>query len=266
MHVLRAVGRPVTKWSPADCVNSLNDPHVVSGLEARRRSIAGAKVKHTPRRPQTRARVTPPCALQLLQNDAVAVPINYYRVLRARKVNSTEVLRRNFESQVQSPPRVGYSEEALNARGRILGRVADCVLDYESRVQYDQKLRNGVPAVSIQSSDFAGALCLLQECGDVETVVKLGAGWLRRKPRARASRDVALAMSLAYCDLASETLSRASEVAQCYSELEAALNLLIEYNVAVGLQREVAGALKVGAWRGTAVWSSVFVPQNTPPI
>eukprot|EP00803_Ostreobium_quekettii_P010887 evm.model.scf_2240.5 EVM.evm.TU.scf_2240.5 scf_2240:16734-25859(-) len=90
----------------------------------------------------------------------------------------------------------------------------------------------------------AGALCLLQECGDVEVVIGLGEEWLRKRPRSSACRDVALAVALAYCDLAGEAISAGGSVSTSCDELEAALELLIGFQVARELQVEIAGALK----------------------
>ncbi|CAD7699814.1 unnamed protein product [Ostreobium quekettii] len=219
-------------------------PRGLPRLRIGRRSVAGVGIRQ--RRPcgALPQSTVPIRAMKILQNGVLEVPLNYYRILRARKVNSTEVVRRNYEAQLANPPRVGYSGDALDARASLLEAAAECMLNYERRLDYDRRLAGGVIVESVPASQVAGALCLLQECGDVEQVIRIGSEWLRRRPRSPACKDVALAVALAYCDLSGEAIAAGGSVAGCCDDLEAALELLIEFQAARGLQVEIARTLK----------------------
>ncbi|GMH44775.1 hypothetical protein BSKO_12727 [Bryopsis sp. KO-2023] len=174
-----------------------------------------------------------------------ALPLDYYRVLKARRINSQEILRRNYQNLSQNPPKVGYSEPTLRSRAMILKLASDCLLESEMRREYDQRIASGVAhTIEVRVSDFPGALALLQECGEMAKVVEYGSQWLTSNTSNPASRDVGLTMALAYCDLASETLSEGEGVARCCEELETAVELLSHFDVADHLLTDIQGTLK----------------------
>lgn len=77
-------------------------------------------------------------------------------------------------------------------------------------------------------------------------MLEYGTHWLNSNADHPASRDVALTMALAYCDLASDTLAKnEGGVASCCEELETAIELLAHFKVAPNLQEEIKGTLKV---------------------
>lgn len=77
-------------------------------------------------------------------------------------------------------------------------------------------------------------------------MVDFGTQWLNSNPTHPDSKDVGLAMALAYCDLASDTLANdESGVATCCNDLEIAVELLSHFNAAPELQSDIKGTLKV---------------------
>lgn len=92
-------------------------------------------------------------------------------MLKARRINSAEILRRNYENAVGSPPGVGYSETSLRSRAMILKLAADCLLESEQRREYDASIAQGsAPGIEVRLADIPGALVLLQESGEMEKV------------------------------------------------------------------------------------------------
>lgn len=176
---------------------------------------------------------------------SVKIALDYYSVLKARRVNTSELLKRSYEDLLKQVPDSRYSKDSLNGRVAILRQAADTMLDSDKRRDYDQNLANNeIPTILVNSKHFSGALLLLQESGEMAQVVELGTKWLNQNGASLASKDVALSVAKAYCDLASITLGSGEGIAMCCEELEAALDLLCACDVAPDLQLDISNALK----------------------
>lgn len=117
---------------------------------------------------RTFAIAAPKAAQEEPQKAVFALPLDYYKVLKARRINSGEILKRHYQNMVENPPGVGYGDAALRSRAMILKLAADCLLDGDLRRVYDQKIMGaGVPQIEVRVSDFPGAMVLLQECGEM---------------------------------------------------------------------------------------------------
>lgn len=175
----------------------------------------------------------------------IKISLDFYSMLKARKVNSAEILKRNFDNLVKFVPDKRYSKETLEGRQAILQKAADTMLDSDKRREYDQKLTNNkVPSISIPDKHFSGALLLLHESSEIEQIIELGTQWLNKNGVSESSRDIALTMAKAYCDLAGITLDSGDGIALCCEELDTAFELLKICNVASDLQNEISQTLK----------------------
>lgn len=123
---------------------------------------------------------------------------------------------------------------------------ADCLLEMELRREYDAGIMQGKErSVEVWVADIPGALVLLQECGEMEKVLEYGTSWLNSNAAHPSSKDVALAMALAYCDLASAILgSEEAQVTICCEHLETAVDLLDHFKVETSLRAEIMSTLK----------------------
>lgn len=87
---------------------------------------------------------------------------------------------------------------------------------------------------------------LLLEAGDSATVLEWGQAWLSDAPRNGKTRDVVLAMAVAYCDLAAMKLQGSNPATiESFDFLKRALNLLRDHHVGSKLQEDIQRAMKV---------------------
>ena len=92
----------------------------------------------------------------------------------------------------------------------------------------------------------AGALALLHEAGDLQSVISWGEAWLREHPDSELARDAALAVALAHCDLAAARMdSSSADVLSCVSEMQLADGLLQRYKAGPVLRQDIQKALEV---------------------
>lgn len=196
------------------------------------------------RLPSRRAKLT----VVAFKSDSatVSLPLDYYTCLNVNRGASKDAVRKACDRLVHSPPDVGYSQDALFSRAVLLQSAADCLADMESRKNYEAQRRQSGVIVDVAASDLPGALALLQECGEADTVLDLGSGWLQANAGAVDAPDVAAAMALAYCEKAGEALQLGdATVAPACSCLEAALSLLQRYNLSAQLQQQIMQTLEV---------------------
>ena len=145
---------------------------------------------------------------------------------------------------VNSPPSSGYSQEALYSRAVVLKSATEAVMDLTATPSYRQQ--PGQLSVELLYSDLPGALALLQEAGELQTVLDWGGAWLRDSASDSKTPDVALALALAHCDTAAMKLEQdAGDSLAAAEEMTTALRLLRQYAAGEQLQHEIAGALQV---------------------
>lgn len=91
-----------------------------------------------------------------------------------------------------------------------------------------------------------GALALLHEAGDLQTVLSWGEAWLGQHPDSRQAQDAALALALAHCDTAGARMDKSTaDVLSCTEEMQAADALLKQYNTGPVLRQDIHAALQV---------------------
>ncbi len=95
---------------------------------------------------------------------------------------------------------------------------------------------------------LAGAMILMQEAGDAQTVLDWGQAWLADSPRDSRARDVTVAMALAHCDLAAARLQADPTASlECYDSMQGALKLLKQRNAGQQLQADIQTAMQVAS-------------------
>ncbi|KAL3676344.1 hypothetical protein R1sor_026292 [Riccia sorocarpa] len=160
------------------------------------------------------------------------LPLDYYQILGAETHFLANTIVRAYEARLAHPPREGFSQEALVARSEILWGARDTLADPELRGEYNQGLvedEAGTLMVDVPWSKVSGALCLLQEVGEMEVVLQAGQSLLEERLPKTMKRDVVLTMALAYVELSRESMAEAvPTVVRSCDLLETALKLLQE--------------------------------------
>ncbi|XP_074273376.1 protein ACCUMULATION AND REPLICATION OF CHLOROPLASTS 6, chloroplastic [Silene latifolia] len=161
-----------------------------------------------------------------------SLPLNFYQVLGAEPHFLGDGIRRAFEGKVSKPPQYGYSQDALVARRQILQAASDTLSNPSFRREYNLGLSEADDETTLFDVPFdkvPGAMCILQETGESELVLRIGDVLLKDRLPKSFKHDVVLAMALAFVDLSRDAmaLSPPDYVYGCEA-LERALKLLQE--------------------------------------
>ncbi|CAK8569678.1 unnamed protein product [Lathyrus sativus] len=163
----------------------------------------------------------------------VSLPLDLYKILGAETHFLGDGIRRAYEAKFSKPPQYAFSNEALVSRRQILQAACETLADPASRREYNQSLVDDDEDSSILTEipfdKVPGALCVLQEAGEMELVLRIGGGLLRERLPKTFKQDVVLAMALAYVDISRDAmaLSPSDFIVAC-EMLERALKLLQE--------------------------------------
>lgn len=141
-------------------------------------------------------------------------------------------IRRAYEGRVSKPPQYGFTQDALIARRQILQAACDTLSNPSARRDYNVGLSDAFEETTLFDVPFdkvPGALCVLQEAGEPELVLRIGDALLKERLPKPFKHDVVLAMALAFIDLSRDamSLSPPDYVYGCEA-LERALKLLQE--------------------------------------
>ncbi|KAL5706584.1 Protein ACCUMULATION AND REPLICATION OF CHLOROPLASTS 6 [Ranunculus cassubicifolius] len=167
-----------------------------------------------------------------LPDRHVSLPIDFYQVLGAETHFLGDGILRSYDSRVSQPPQSGFSQEALINRRQILQAACETLTNPSSREDYNRGLvddEDGTLITQVPWDKVPGALCLLQESGETELVIRIGQTLLRERLPKSFKQDVVLSMALAYVDLSRDAMARDPPdfVTSC-EVLERALKLLQE--------------------------------------
>ncbi|KAK9845219.1 hypothetical protein WJX81_000406 [Elliptochloris bilobata] len=171
------------------------------------------------------------------------IPVDYTQLLglKGREAYLDPHILAAYEGLAAASPEEGFSERAAEGRAFLLQAAADELRRSRGRTP------PGEPrGIYVEWALLPGALALLQEVGEHEVVLEVGARALD-KWEARGMRpDILLAMALAHLGLASEAFEAPGHVATGCARLEAAAALLADAGapaLAPELEAEIAGAL-----------------------
>lgn len=181
----------------------------------------------------------------------VSLPIDYYSLLSLPPHGrfSGEAVKRALDKAIKTAPSITYQEETLFSRAVRLKTAAQVLADEQEKKAYDER-RASVGTERLSQHDFPGALVLLQEVGDYESVIHYGRRWLDNNLEADYAADVAKCLALAYCDRAGDVIQAdSSAVVACCEDLEAAQRLLQRWSSgAEQLGMQIEDALQVRCW------------------
>ncbi|KAL1533331.1 Protein ACCUMULATION AND REPLICATION OF CHLOROPLASTS 6, chloroplastic [Salvia divinorum] len=194
---------------------------------------------------------SPPPPLPTLPERLVSMPLDFYRVLGSEPHFLGDGVRRAYDARVSKPPQYGYSDDALISRRQILQAACETLANSSSRREYNQGLsldEFDTILTQVPWDKVPGALCVLQEAGEMELVLQIGESLLKERLPKSFKQDILLSMALAYVDLSREAmaLSPPDFIRGC-EVLEMALKLLQEEgasNLAPDLQAQIDETLE----------------------
>ncbi|KAK0577481.1 hypothetical protein LWI29_033576 [Acer saccharum] len=162
----------------------------------------------------------------------VSMPIDFYQVLGAETHFLGDGIKRAFEARVSKPPQYGFSDDALISRRQILQAACETLANPASRREYNQGLvddEEDTIITQVPWDKVPGALCVLQEAGETELVLRIGESLLRERLPKSFKQDVVLAMALAYVDVSRDVMAlNPPDFIKGCELLERALKLLQE--------------------------------------
>ncbi|KAG2262146.1 hypothetical protein Bca4012_013201 [Brassica carinata] len=175
--------------------------------------------------------VSPPLSIDRPERH-VPIPIDFYQVLGAETHFLTDGIRRAFEARVSKPPQFGFSDDALISRRQILQAACETLSNPRSRREYNESLLDDEEATVITDVPWdkvPGALCVLQEAGETEVVLRVGEALLKERLPKSFKQDVVLVMALAFVDISRDAMALdPPDFITGYEFVEEALKLLQE--------------------------------------
>jgi hypothetical protein len=184
----------------------------------------------------------------------VHIPLEHYRILGVPHDSTLEQLQQAFEDRLQQLPRQQYSNAAIAARKQLLEESFVVLADPERRANYDQALQSASPSddgvlrhtLNLSNKQLPGALLLLQEMGDYQTILEIGRAYFSQpidlsQPPATVGaheEDVVLAMALAYLELGREEWQQ-SQFENAAEALQAGLAVLEQEQRFPDIQAEI---------------------------
>ncbi|KAL6207493.1 hypothetical protein ACLB2K_018451 [Fragaria x ananassa] len=181
----------------------------------------------------------------------VSIPLDFYQLLGTQSHFLADGIRRAYEARVSKPPQYGFSQDALVSRRQILQAAFETLADPSSRREYNRSLaddEDGTILTDVPWDKVPGALCVLQEAGKTELVLRIGESMLRERLPKSFKQDVVLVMALAYVDMSRDAMALSPpDFIQGCEVLERALKLLQEEgasNLAPDLQAQIDETLE----------------------
>lgn len=176
------------------------------------------------------------------------IPLDYYRVLSVPVKATAEQLEQAYQDRLLQQPRREYSDRAIKARQELIQHSYQVLSDLEQRAVYDTQFLVNMqpleaskppegsaveakseeviesiplvtnPTIEVPSSQIVGALLILHELGEYETVLKLGIDYFNQKYQEQSpsdkispdstQEDLILTIALAYLELGREQWCR----------------------------------------------------------
>ncbi|MDJ0713091.1 MAG: IMS domain-containing protein [Prochloraceae cyanobacterium] len=169
------------------------------------------------------------------------IPLDYYRIIGIPIQATDEQLTQAYRDRSSQLPRREYSNYSVKARKKLIEEAYQVLSNPEKRGKYNAKFlektyqlnsqaeqiepgvktvgaekdlsfKNRTPSIDINPDEFVGALLILQELGEYELVLRLGAPYLRnlkvespeREIQKAVRADIVLTLTLAYLELGRE--------------------------------------------------------------
>jgi hypothetical protein len=137
----------------------------------------------------------------------VNVPISFFSVLNLSPARASPAsIEAAYTSVIQRELVEGFSNNCLAARADLVDAAAQVISDPELRAEHEFDLKNG-RLTPVPASQLGGALALMQEAGEHESVIEYAPECLAAARSRVARRDITLSAALAHCELSHNALT-----------------------------------------------------------
>ncbi|MGF1601519.1 MAG: IMS domain-containing protein [Thermosynechococcaceae cyanobacterium] len=213
------------------------------------------------------------------------IPLDLYQILGVPIQATSEQLQQAFADRRQQLPRQQYSKTAIQSRNQLLEQAYAVLSNEELKAAYDRNIlaeiglsdgavSSGAPAVAsgmeLEEEQLVGALLLLQDLGEYDTILELGEAYLNRsidlnqlpaQTTPVAEEDVVLTMALAYLEAGREQWQQ-QQFEQTAESLVKGRDLLIREQCFPELQEEIQTDLDM--LRPYQILERLSLPQDDP--
>ncbi|MGB7414453.1 MAG: DnaJ domain-containing protein [Thermosynechococcaceae cyanobacterium] len=190
------------------------------------------------------------------------IPLDLYQILGVPIQATSEQLQQAFADRRQQLPRQQYSKAAIQSRNQLLEQAYAVLSNEELKAAYDRNILaeiglsegavgSGAQAVQggmeLEEEQLVGAILLLQDLGEYDTILELGETYLNRsidlnqlpaQATPVAEEDVVLTMALAYLEAGRERWQQ-QQFEQTAESLVQGRDLLIREQCFPELQEEI---------------------------
>ena len=174
----------------------------------------------------------------------VNIPISFFSFLNlspARAIPAT--IEASYAAAMSRELVDGFSDACLAARADLVDAAAQVLSDSALRTEHEGDLKAG-RLTPVPTSQLAGALALMQEAGEHESVIEYAPRCLAAVKSKAARRDITLSAALAHCELSHVALtSSPPRVGEGCELLDIASSILIA-EAGSGFSRELQDTIK----------------------
>ena len=135
------------------------------------------------------------------------IPISFFSFLNlspARAIPAT--IEASYAAAMSRELVDGFSDACLAARADLVDAAAQVLSDSALRTEHEGDLKAG-RLTPVPTSQLAGALALMQEAGEHESVIEYAPRCLAAVKSKAARRDITLSAALAHCELSHVALT-----------------------------------------------------------
>lgn len=203
----------------------------------------------------------------VLGTELVRIPLDYYKILGLPLECPSEQIEEAYRDRLLQRPRGEYSELAMAQRKELLDKAYELLSNPLKRHQYNQKFvppyqveyvsateiiekdtqeseENLAPQVlepldvEISPEEIEGALIILLEIGEYESVIKLGLDSLNSQEDSTRRHDLILSVAMAWLEQGKEKWQQREYEQAAYS-LNQGRDLLLRFGLLSGLNEEI---------------------------
>ena len=148
--------------------------------------------------------------LDVFDEPTVSIPISFFSILNVTPARaSPAAIEAAYAGVINRELVDGFSDGCLAARADLVDAAAQVLSDPDLRREHEDDVKNG-RLTPVPASQLGGALALMQEAGEHESVIEYAPECLAavsRNAAKGARRDITLSAALAHCELSHDALT-----------------------------------------------------------
>ena len=148
--------------------------------------------------------------LDVFDEPTVSIPISFFSILNVTPARaSPAAIEAAYAGVINRELVDGFSDGCLAARADLVDAAAQVLSDPDLRREHEDDVKNG-RLTPVPASQLGGALALMQEAGEHESVIEYAPECLAAVSTSApkgARRDITLSAALAHCELSHDALT-----------------------------------------------------------